>query len=373
LTEAQTIDTGRKMSTTPSQDHFRAGQEGFRQAMTKGETPPRVPVYAQHHEFTVKRFGLSPRDFYRDPQLMVETQLATTAEFGFDLPSVDWDYYNLEAEAIGQEIAFPDNGTPDIDRTRPLIASEADLDRIATPDFEAAGRFRSIVHLIELVAEKTGLPPSLMVTAPFSLAANIRGIEALLLDMHWSPGFAHQIFRRLIDEVVGPWIEHVRNRFPDITSVSAADATASIPIVSPVVARDWVIPYVDRLSRLTGSRVGIANWVGEAQLEDPTEFMDLKLDVADRYIEGQDPDIEKLGPEWYVTYADHHDIPLVLGVGSAFMAMAEPAQVHDRVAHYVRAGMEHHSFALYLSNLGALTPEANVRAAVDAVHRVGRY
>ena len=64
-------------------------------------------------------------------------------------------------------------------------------------------------------------------------------------------------------------------------------------------------------------------------------------------------------------------MPLLLGV--SFLSLAEPQEVHDRVTRYVRAGMEHDRFALYLCNLGATTPDANVRAAVDAVKTNGVY
>ena len=75
-----------------------------------------MPVYAQHHEFSLARYGLSCREFYQDPELMVQCQLATCAEYGMDYLTVDWDCYNIEAEAMGQVIIFDEHNMPDVAR-----------------------------------------------------------------------------------------------------------------------------------------------------------------------------------------------------------------------------------------------------------------
>ncbi|MFQ5554158.1 MAG: uroporphyrinogen decarboxylase family protein [Acidimicrobiia bacterium] len=124
---------------------FRAGAERMTQAWAKGETPDRVPVFAQHHEFSLRRFGLDCEEFYRDPELMVAAQVETCAQLGLDLPTVDWDCYNVEAEAIGQQILFDADSMPDVDRDRPLVATPSDVEKITAPDFGTAGRCREIV------------------------------------------------------------------------------------------------------------------------------------------------------------------------------------------------------------------------------------
>jgi uroporphyrinogen-III decarboxylase len=361
------IDIGKKYP------QFRAGAEMLAQAFTKGETPERVPVYAQHHEFSLARYGLTCREFYQDPELMVHCQLETCAEYGIDVPTVDWDCYNIEAEAVGQVVVFDEENMPDVDREQPFIADTSDIDRIVTPDFENAGRCQDIVRLMEMTATKTGIPPSIVFCGPFSFAANVRGIEALIFDILDSPRFANELFEKTVDEVIGPWINYLVGVFPDVAGIAGADATASVPIISPGMAEEWVIPYIKRLRDVTRDDVSIPNWVGEASLKDPESYVDMKLEVTQHFIEGQDPDVESLGPEFYVDYAARHDVPLVLGVGASFLALAEPRDVYDRVQRYVRAGMEHDRFALYLCNLGATTPDANVRAALDAAKTHGEY
>jgi len=101
--------------------------------------------------------------------------------------------------------------------------------------------------------------------------------------------------------------------------------------------------------------------------------LDLKRRVCPGFVEGQDPDVEKLGPVFYKKYAVKYGLPLILGIGAVFLATATPAEVTQRVRHYIEEGGENGRFALYLCNLGATTPAANVRAAVAAVRKYGTY
>lgn len=221
--------------------------------------------------------------------------------------------------------------------------------------------------------EATGIQPTLGFCAPFSFAANIRGIEPLILDMFTDLEFARELFSRVTEQIIAPWIRYQQKYFPQATGIAGSDATASIPIVSPNVIREWVVPYIERLRELCDPRLYVPNWVGEASLSNPTEMLDLKLAVSGNLIEGQDPDVEKLGPELYLQYAQEHDVALILGVGASFLALAKASEVYERVKHYVEVGKQHDRFALYLCNLGATTPPENVEAAIEAVRTYGVY
>jgi hypothetical protein len=210
--------------------------------------------------------------------------------------------------------------------------------------------------------------------APFSLAANVRGIESLVMDVYTDPDFACSLFERLTEEVVGPWIAYQLQHFPDAASMGGSDATASLPIVNLDMLAQWVAPYILRLREMCGPKVYVANWVGERYLNTPEKvdkMLDLKLRVSPGFLEGQDPDVEALGPERFKAYAEAHDVPLVLGVGAGFLATATSEEVRDRVKKYVEVGGKNGRFALYLCNLGATTPQENVRTATEATREFG--
>jgi len=336
----------------------------------------RVPVYAQMHEFAMAELGIPADGFYTRPELLVDGCLEIQERYGIGVAFVDYDVYNVEAEALGQRVVFSADHMPDVDRTRPLIRGREDLGRIRTPDFDTEGRFPMILELHNRFKKLTGVEPSLQFCAPFSLAANVRGIETLVMDVYTDPGFARSLFERLTEEVIGPWIAYQLEHFPNAASMGGSDATASLPIVNLDMLEHWVAPYILRLREACGPKVYVANWVGERYLNRPekvNKMLDLKLRVCPGFLEGQDPDVEALGPERFKAYAEEQDVPLVLGVGAGFLATATPEEVRERVKKYVEVGEENGRFALYLCNLGATTPQENVRAAIEAAGEFGGY
>jgi len=335
--------------------------------------PDRVPVYAQMHEFVMKELGVDGKSFYTTPEILVSGTLEICERYGIDVGFLDYDVYNIEAEAIGQRIIYSDKGMPDVDRACPLIRDRDDLKKIKTPDFNSDGRLPAVIEMYSTYKRLTGMDAAMEFSAPFSLAANIRGIEQLLCDIHDDLDFARDLFGRLTEEVLAPWIQHLKNAFPTAKSIAGNDATASLPIVSPNILREWVIPYILRLRELCGPEVYVPNWVGERYLKDPREMFDLKLVVCPGFLLGQDPDVEVLGPVVFKEYTEKRGMPLILGVGASFLALSQPDEIEERVKNYIEVGGKNGRFALYLCNLGATTPSENVRAAVGAISKYGTY
>ena len=350
---------------------FQEGAKRLDEAM-KG-VPDRVPVYAQMHEFAMGELGFQANTFYTMPKILVPAILEIAKRYGIDVGLVDYDVYNIEVEALGQKVIYFENDIPDVDRSVPLITGPADLKKIRTPDFETAGRFTKIIEMHSIFEKMTGVTPSLQFCAPFSLAANIRGIENLIRDILLAPDFARGLFDAIVEEVLAPWILYQKKYFPHVKSIGGSDAFASLPIINMKIFEEWVLPYILRLREICGPEVYVPNWVGEKRLKKPEDMLALKLQVSPSFLEGQDPDVAALGPEFYKAYAEKNDIPLVLGVGASFMDTSTAEEVDQRVKHYVEVGKKKGRFALYLCNLSAETPPENVRAAIKAIHKYGQY
>jgi len=354
------------MAVTPAAHaHFQEGAALMAAALEGGAR--RAPVYAQMHEFVARQAGISSRVFYYRPEIMVPAMLKVQAEYGLDVASLTYDTYNIEAEGLGQKLLHSAANMPDIDRGQQLIKGRDDLRLVSTPKFEVAGRFRRVIDMLAIYQDLTGLAPSLSFCAPFSLAANLCGIERLLVAIYQEPGFARDLLERLTDDVLAPWIAYQKAHFPAATKISGADAVASLPIVNVSILRDWALPYIQRLRELTGLEVKVVNWWGERYLKQPEEMLALKVAAGPGVIQGQDPDVAALGPSFYADYAIRHKLPLILGVGAGFLTQSQPANVAERVREYVAAGKRAPGFALYLCNVDAETPPENVRAAVKAV------
>ena len=80
---------------------FQKGARRFEDVMNG--IPDRVPVCAQLHEFAMNEIGATAKEFYTNAQLLVTGTLETQQKYGIDVPVLDYDVYNIEAEAIGQE------------------------------------------------------------------------------------------------------------------------------------------------------------------------------------------------------------------------------------------------------------------------------
>lgn len=345
--------------------NFQAGAKRLDEAM-RG-IPDRIPVYAQLHEFTMSELGIPATTFYTTPEILTPGTLEITERYGIDVGFVDYDVYNIEAEGLGQKLVYFEDHVPDVDRRVPLISDEDDLDKIKTPYFDSTGRFSKVIEIQSIYMKLTGMPPALQFCAPFSLAANIRGVENLIMDILRNPEFARSLFDAIVEEVLAPWILYQKVHFPMATTIAGADAMASLPIVNLKMLDEWVVPYILKLREICGPEVYVPNWVGERYLGKPEDMLALKLQVCPDFLEGQDPDVNAFGPGFYKKYAEAHNVPLVLGIGAEFMAHATSEDVSQRVKKYVKVGGENGRFALYLCNLDATTPQENVRAAVEAV------
>jgi hypothetical protein len=328
----------------------------------------RIPVFAQIHEFTAYILKIPKSIFYTRPDIRIPALLEVQAEYDLDLPLSTYDVYNIEAESLGQPIIMNDDCMPDVDRSHMLIQDKSDIHKIKTPNFESSGRFCNVVEGIQLFSFLTGFEPGLEFCAPFSLVANIRGIENFITDIYTDPEFAQDLMNRVTDEVIAPYILFLKKLFPKANKFGGADATASFPIINYKILENWCAAPILRLRELTGLDVYVGNWVGERYLKNPMQMLDLKLKVASTTIQGQDPDVEALGPELFKNFSDKSNIPLVLGVGAAFLAQASPDQVIERVKQYVEVGKVGGKFALYLCNISAATPPENIRAAIEAAH-----
>jgi len=351
--------------------HF---QKGFKRAAdTVTGTADRVPVSAQICELLPCEMKVSAKEIFHDAKLLNIGTFNICDKYGIDIPIVELDTYNIEAEAIGQKLRFQDDIMPDIDRAHPLIQDESDIKKIVTPDFDTAGRCSLVIDMYNLFEELTGVKANIAFCAPFSLAANIRGIETLIMDMCLNPKFAHELMTRVTEELLIPWLEYLKKKFPQTPVFRGDDALASLPIVNIKIMDEFIAPYVEKLREASGSTVCVPNWTGERYAKNPEEVMDIRLRANPVFVEGQDPDVEALGPEFYKTYAEKHDLPLLLGVGAVFLRAGTPEEVFNRVKHYVKVGGKNGRLWFYLCNIAPGTPMENIKAAVAAVRKYGTY
>ena len=177
-----------------------------------------------------------------------------------------------------------------------------------------------IQKLCGIFLENTGSLDRVYFTAPFSAAVNIRGYENLVRDMFERPRFVHRLFRFLCDEVIAPFIEVMRNEFPNPGLIlDGRDAWASPPMISLDMMDEYVVAYTERLRDKLGDKVITrGNW-GDAKSGDIEGFFSRKIRCSPGSLSVLDPDLYEVGPERVKAFADRHNAFVAAGVDAALL------------------------------------------------------
>jgi len=332
-----------------------------------------VVIGAQSNDHSARLAGVSTKRFFTDADTFVRVQLLVTEYYGFDSLSNFWDVYNIEAEALGQKVVYHPDGIPDTDRTRPLIGTPSDLDRLSPPDPYRSGRMPWILQINKNYLEMAGKLERAYFTAPFSLAVNIRGYENLVADMFERPKFTHRLFKFLCDDVLGPYIESMREEvdIPDLL-MDGRDAWASPPMISLDMMDEYVVAYTERLRKnLGGNLITRGNW-GDAKSRDPERFFSQKCLCSPGSLSVLDPDLYDVGPERVKTYAQQHNVSVAAGVDATLLKNGPAEAIVERIKCYVDKMARDGRCMIHLNQIAAETPPEHVHAAVAACHAYGR-
>ena len=327
-----------------------------------------IPFIQQCHEFNMKYMGTHAWTFYSDPESFVYGAFKTAHDLNFDTPDLCWDAYNIEAEAIGCQLVTFDDLTPAIDNTTPLVTCEKDLARLKPLDLNA-GRIPFAMNVSSLFKDVTGVEPSLVYCAPFTLASHVMKFETLVLQMQDNPAYVHKVMTYLTDEVLAPYINEFCRRFPNVTVVPGSDAVASLPFISLEMLEEFALHYIERLRSLTGDKTIVDNWWGDSFVDDQEKFWEFKLRANPLYLKVQDPDLYRVGAQKAKDYAVAHDLPLMLGVSNNLLMSGTAEEIEKRIHEYLEIAEPGGKNLLYLCNFSSETPLEKVKASIAAIQK----
>ena len=149
---------------------------------------PFVPTVYEHGAALI---GHTPSQAARSEELLVKGQIAAYELYRHPLVSVGLDIYNIEAEALGGIVDFPDDASLPSLRA-PLIQTPSDLKALRIPNPRSDGRMPLLLGACSRL--KAALPAKVSgtVVGPFTLAAILRGFEDFTIDMMEEPDFARE-------------------------------------------------------------------------------------------------------------------------------------------------------------------------------------
>jgi len=203
----------------------------------------RLPFMPITMMFAADQIGVKYGDYATDYRLLVEGQLATAERFDIDYISCISDPAR-EAADCGAPVIFYEDQPPAIDETRALLQDKTKLARLAMPQPWDGTRMADRLEAARLFREKAGGEKLIegWVEGPCAEAADLRGINTLMIDFFDDPEFVRDLF----DFVVDMEIAFARAQLDaGVDLIGIGDAAASL--IGPHIYREFVWPYEKKL------------------------------------------------------------------------------------------------------------------------------
>lgn len=202
--------------------------------------------------FAAHLIGKPLREYYQDFRTLCAANYAVVEAFGIDIVQAISDPYR-EAYDFGAAIEFPEDGLPVC--TEPLLQSEDDLVRLRQPDPESGGRMSDRLRAVEAFRSAVGGDVPIMgwVEGALAEAADLRGVQTLLLDLIQRPVWVHELLERCTDVAISFAVAQIEAG-ADI--IGLGDAVASQ--ISPKMYKEFALPYERRIFDAVRAAGGIA-------------------------------------------------------------------------------------------------------------------
>ena len=192
--------------------------------------------------FAADVLGVKYGQYARDHKIMVDAQIKTAEMFGFDYVSTISDPAREAADA-GAKVRWYDDQPPAIIEEEALFADKSALGR-TKPEPLSGGRMEDRIRGIELLRQRAGdeLFVEGWVEGPCAEAADLRGINRLMLDFGDDPQFVHELFGFAVETAI---------RFADEQIKAGADiigiGDAAASLVGPRIYKEFVLPWEKKL------------------------------------------------------------------------------------------------------------------------------
>jgi uroporphyrinogen decarboxylase len=164
--------------------------------LLEGKGVDRVPFCPAVYEHKAALIGVSPSEMCRDADLFERAVVREVEIYGPDMLVVGCDVYNVEAEAVGCEITYPEsNGVPAV--TQRILRPGDDLSGLRLPNPLRDGRMPLHLEVGRRVQARFGRDRLVRgaLTGPFSMAAEIVGPEEILMAMLDRPAWVGVLLR----------------------------------------------------------------------------------------------------------------------------------------------------------------------------------
>lgn len=213
-------------------------------------------------------FDMDLRDYYTDAFTHLEKQMAIDIyrfeqfpdDTFLDSPLFIWFGVITELTFFGVRPIFFKNREGWIENT-PLLENKEKLNQLELPDFFKSGLMPRIHRFYEeMNAMTAGRFPIMFpdwARGPFCIAAHLRGLQNLLMDLVVDPDFVHRLMR-FVTDAHKHWVAE-RSKFlkEPVQKLKLYNDEVDCPTLSPDMYREFIFSYEQELARIHG---GLVYW-----------------------------------------------------------------------------------------------------------------
>lgn len=212
-------------------------------AHLEGRPVDRLPLMPITMMFACCQIGARYRDYCTDYRVLVEGQIRTAEAFGFDYVNTMSDPAR-EAADCGATVEYFDNQPVAIVEEQALLAEKTKLASLKIPDPLGGGRMHNGIKALGLFKERVGKAMMVegWIEGPIAEAADLRGINTLMLDFFDDPPFVRDLFAFVIELELRFAREQLK---AGADVIGLGDAAASL--VGPQIYQEFVWPYEKQL------------------------------------------------------------------------------------------------------------------------------
>ena len=212
-------------------------------AMIDRRAVDRIPFMPITMMFAADQIGVKYGQYVSDYRMLVEAQLRTAERFDIDQVSCISDP-TREACDLGAKVRFFDDQPPAFDESEAMLADKTILASLKLPDPLGGGRMHDRVKAAALLKERIGGDKIVegWIEGPCGQAANLRGINRLMLDFIDDPAFVQD----LLDFVVEMELRFARAQAEAGAGLMGVGDPAS-SLAGPVIFRQMLMPAHKKL------------------------------------------------------------------------------------------------------------------------------
>lgn len=167
------------------------------QALVSGHPVDRLPVQPMLMTFAGRFAGIPFGEYCRKGEKLAEAQLKTWRALGTDMLLTCSDPAREVIDLAGEEsVRWFEDQPPAIFEENAALKDKSRLKTLSMPDLSKPGRMQDRLEAIRILRREAG-PDAVIVgwvEGALALAAELRGINAIMLDFYDDPDFVEELF-----------------------------------------------------------------------------------------------------------------------------------------------------------------------------------